>query len=55
VRIHRSRLVQRAQIAQVESKPSGDYVVRLLDGANWPVRAATAAPCWSLDPDGRAD
>lgn len=32
VRIHRSRLVQRAQIAQVESKPSGDYVVRLTDG-----------------------
>jgi len=32
VRIHRSRLVQRARIAQVESKPSGDYVVRLLDG-----------------------
>ncbi len=32
VRIHRSRLVQRAQITQVESKPSGDYVVRLADG-----------------------
>jgi hypothetical protein len=32
VRIHRSRLVQRAQIAQVESKPSGDYVVTLADG-----------------------
>jgi hypothetical protein len=32
VRIHRSRLVQRAQISQVESKPSGDYVVRLADG-----------------------
>ena len=30
--VHRSRLVQRAQIAQVESKPSGDYVVRLTDG-----------------------
>lgn len=32
VRIHRSRLVQRALIAEVESKPSGDYVVRLSDG-----------------------
>lgn len=32
VRIHRSRLVQRAQIVEVESKPSGDYVVRLADG-----------------------
>jgi hypothetical protein len=32
VRIHRSRLVRRAAVAQVESKPSGDYVVRLLDG-----------------------
>ena len=32
VRIHRSRLVQRAQVAEVESKPSGDYVVRLADG-----------------------
>lgn len=32
VRIHRSRLVRRAAIAQVESKPSGDYVVRLVDG-----------------------
>jgi len=32
VRIHRSRIVQRAQISQVESKPSGDYVVRLADG-----------------------
>lgn len=32
VRIHRSRLVRRAAIAEVESKPSGDYVVRLLDG-----------------------
>ena len=32
VRIHRSRLVQRALIAEVESKPSGDYVVRLIDG-----------------------
>ena len=28
----RSRLVRRAAIAQVESKPSGDYVVRLADG-----------------------
>lgn len=32
VRIHRSRLVRRAAIAQVESKPSGDYLVRLADG-----------------------
>ena len=32
VRIHRSRLVRRGAIAQVESKPSGDYVVRLTDG-----------------------
>ena len=32
VRIHRSRLVRRAAIKQVESKPSGDYVVRLVDG-----------------------
>lgn len=32
VRIHRSRLVRRDAIAQVESKPSGDYVVRLSGG-----------------------
>jgi len=32
VRIHRSRLVRRGAITQVESKPSGDYVVRLTDG-----------------------
>lgn len=32
IRIHRSRLVRRDAIAQVESKPSGDYVVRLADG-----------------------
>lgn len=32
VRIHRSRLVRRGAVAQVESKPSGDYVVRLADG-----------------------
>ncbi|WP_156467199.1 LytTR family DNA-binding domain-containing protein [Phenylobacterium sp. CCH9-H3] len=32
VRIHRSRLVRRAAIVQVESKPSGDYVVRLAGG-----------------------
>lgn len=32
VRIHRSRLVRRGAVAQVESKPSGDYVVRLVDG-----------------------
>ncbi|WP_430425643.1 LytTR family DNA-binding domain-containing protein [Phenylobacterium sp.] len=32
VRIHRSRLVRRTSIAEVESKPSGDYVVRLSGG-----------------------
>lgn len=32
VRIHRSRLVRRAAVAEVESKPSGDYVVRLSGG-----------------------
>jgi len=32
LRIHRSRLVRREAIAEVESKPSGDYVVRLTDG-----------------------
>jgi DNA-binding LytR/AlgR family response regulator len=32
VRIHRSRLVRRDAVAEVESKPSGDYVVRLEDG-----------------------
>lgn len=32
VRIHRSRLVRRDAISQVESKPSGDYLVRLADG-----------------------
>jgi hypothetical protein len=32
VRIHRSRLVRRAAITEVESKPSGDFVVRLADG-----------------------
>ena len=32
VRIHRSRLVRRAAIIEVESKPSGDYLVRLADG-----------------------
>lgn len=32
VRIHRSRLVRRDAIAQVESKPSGDYLVRFADG-----------------------
>lgn len=33
VRIHRSRLVRRAAIAGVDSKPSGDFVVRLGGGA----------------------
>ena len=32
VRIHRSRLVRRSAVAQVDSKPSGDFVVRLTDG-----------------------
>lgn len=32
VRIHRSRLVRRAAVAEVESKPSGDYIVRLSGG-----------------------
>jgi len=32
LRIHRSRLVRRDAIAQVVSKPSGDYLVRLADG-----------------------
>ena len=32
VRIHRSRLVRRAAVADVESKPTGDFVVRLRDG-----------------------
>ncbi|MFI4966312.1 MAG: LytTR family DNA-binding domain-containing protein [Caulobacterales bacterium] len=32
VRIHRSRLVRRAAVANVESRPTGDFVVRLRDG-----------------------
>jgi hypothetical protein len=32
VRVHRSRLVRRDAVAQVESRPSGDYVIRLVDG-----------------------
>ncbi|MGZ6020445.1 MAG: LytTR family DNA-binding domain-containing protein [Phenylobacterium sp.] len=32
VRIHRSRLVSREAVAAVESKPTGDFVVRLRDG-----------------------
>jgi hypothetical protein len=32
VRIHRSRLVRREAVADVESKPTGDFVVRLRDG-----------------------
>ena len=32
VRIHRSRLVRRDEVAAVESKPTGDFVVRLRDG-----------------------
>lgn len=32
VRIHRSRLVRRAAVSEVESRPSGDFVVRLADG-----------------------
>lgn len=32
IRIHRSRLVRKDAVTEVESKPSGDYVVRLADG-----------------------
>lgn len=32
VRIHRSRLVRREAVAAVESRPSGDFLVRLRDG-----------------------
>jgi DNA-binding LytR/AlgR family response regulator len=32
IRIHRSRLVRRDAVAAVESKPTGDFVVRLRDG-----------------------
>lgn len=32
VRVHRSRLVRRAAVAQAESRPTGDYIVRLTDG-----------------------
>ncbi|THD64872.1 LytTR family DNA-binding domain-containing protein [Phenylobacterium sp.] len=32
VRIHRSRLVRRKAVAAVDSKPTGDFVVRLRDG-----------------------
>lgn len=32
VRIHRSRLVRRGAVAAVESKPAGDFMVRLRDG-----------------------
>lgn len=32
VRIHRSRLVRRDAVVEIESKPTGDYVVRLADG-----------------------
>jgi len=32
VRIHRSRLVRRDAIADIESKPTGDFLVRLRDG-----------------------
>jgi hypothetical protein len=32
VRIHRSRLVRRDAVAAVESKPTGDFTVRLRDG-----------------------
>lgn len=32
VRIHRSRLVRRNAVAAVESRPTGDFVVRLHDG-----------------------
>lgn len=32
VRIHRSRLVRRQSVAAIESKPTGDFTVRLVDG-----------------------
>ena len=32
VRIHRSRLVRRQAVAAIESKPTGDFTVRLTDG-----------------------
>lgn len=32
VRIHRSRLVRREAVAAVDSKPTGDFIVRLRDG-----------------------
>jgi hypothetical protein len=32
IRIHRSRLVRRSAVAAVESKPTGDFTVRLADG-----------------------
>jgi MFS family permease len=32
VRVHRSRLVRREAIAAIESKPTGDFLVRLRDG-----------------------
>ena len=32
VRIHRSRLVRREAVAAIESRPTGDFVVRLRDG-----------------------
>jgi hypothetical protein len=32
VRIHRSRLVRRQSVVAVESKPTGDFTVRLVDG-----------------------
>jgi hypothetical protein len=32
VRIHRSRLVRRDAVAAVESRPTGDFIVRLRDG-----------------------
>lgn len=32
VRIHRSRLVRRDEVAAVESRPTGDFIVRLRDG-----------------------
>ena len=32
MRVHRSRLVRRDAIEAVESKPTGDFVVRLRDG-----------------------
>lgn len=50
VRIHRSRLVRREAVAAVESKPTGDFVVRLRDGRELAGSRRYRHPL--LDPDG---